>query len=365
MSGEALQQVMACFPTEGKAVSFEVIKSGHINLTWLVTTDTGARYILQRINRYVFPNVDAVMDNVSRISDFLGREGGEHMTMIRYLKTPDGKNRYDDGTGASWRTYRFVDNSVCRQTAESCGQMYECGRGFGAFLHALRDFPAAELEETIGNFHNTSARYAAFRRALEADACSRRAEVEPEIAFLLEREDRACRLQRMREKGALPVRVTHNDTKISNVLLDERTGRALCVIDLDTVMPGLAACDFGDAIRSGASTAAEDERDPAGVRLDLSRFRAFARGYLETCPGLTQAEVASLPLGAYTMTVECGMRFLTDYLMGDQYFAIDYGTHNLDRCRTQLRLAEEMETHREEMETIIAQTRAELERSEG
>ena len=149
------------------------------------------------------------------------------------------------------------------------------------------------------------------------------------------------------------------------MLLDERTGRALCVIDLDTVMPGLAACDFGDAIRSGASTAAEDERDPAGVRLDLSRFRAFARGYLETCPGLTQAEVASLPLGAYTMTVECGMRFLTDYLMGDQYFAIDYGTHNLDRCRTQLRLAAEMEKHREEMETIIAQTRAELERSEG
>ena len=360
MSGEALQQVMACFPTEGKAVSFEAIKSGHINETWLVTTDTGARYILQRINRYVFPNVDAVMDNVSRISDFLGREGGEHMTMIRFLKTPDGKNRYDDGTGASWRAYRFVDNSVCRQTAESCGQMYECGRGFGAFLHALLDFPAAELEETIGNFHNTSARYAAFRRALEADACSRRAEVEPEIAFLLEREEQACRLQRMREKGALPVRVTHNDTKISNVLLDERTGRALCVIDLDTVMPGLAAYDFGDAIRFGASTAAEDEKDLEKVRLDLGRYRAFARGFLEACPSLTQAEIRSLPQGAYTMTVECGMRFLTDYLMGDKYFTIDYPTHNLDRCRAQFKLAQEMELHFAEMEQVLDEVQSQL-----
>ena len=364
MSGEALQQVMACFPTEGKAVSFEAIKSGHINETWLVTTDTGARYILQRINRYVFPNVDAVMDNVSRISDFLGREGGEHMTMIRFLKTPDGKNRYDDGTGASWRAYRFVDNSVCRQTAESCGQMYECGRGFGAFLHALRDFPAAELEETIGNFHNTSARYAAFRRALEADACSRRAEVEPEIAFLLEREEQACRLQRMREKGALPVRATHNDTKINNVLMDENTGRALCVIDLDTVMPGLAACDFGDAIRFGASTAAEDERDLEKVRLDLGRYRAFARGFLEACPSLTQAEIRSLPLGAYTMTVECGMRFLTDYLMGDKYFSIDYPTHNLDRCRAQFKLAQEMELHFAEMEQVLDEVQSQLSKQE-
>ena len=304
------------------------------------------------------------MKNMSRITAFLQKDGKEDMTMIHYIDTRDGKSYYDDGCGGAWRIYRFVENSVCYQYAENNEQFYESGRGFGAFQYALRDFPAAQLEESIVDFHNTPVRYGAFRRALEADVCSRRAEVGPEVDFLLQREERACRLQRLLEKGELPIRAAHNDTKINNVLMDERTGRALCVIDLDTVMPGLAACDFGDAIRSGASTAAEDERDPAGVRLDLSRFRAFARGYLETCPGLTQAEVASLPLGAYTMTVECGMRFLTDYLMGDKYFSIDYPTHNLDRCRAQFKLAQEMELHFTEMEQILDEVQSQLSKQE-
>ena len=348
------------FPTDGSAVSFEPVKSGHINETFLVTTDTGARYILQWINQYVFPNVEAIMHNMSRITAFLSKDGAEDMTMIHYIDTRDGKSYYDDGCGGAWRIYRFVENSVCHQYAENDGQFYESGRGFGAFLHALRDFPAAQLEETIADFHNTPARFKAFRRALEADACGRRAEVGPEIEFLLRREERACSLQHLLEAGELPVRATHNDTKINNVLMDENTGRALCVIDLDTVMPGLAAYDFGDAIRFGASTAADDEKDLEKVRLDLGRFRAFARGFLEACPSLTQAEVRSLPLGAYTMTVECGMRFLTDYLMGDKYFSIEYPTQNLDRCRAQFKLAREMEQHFDEMEQVLEEVQTQL-----
>ena len=348
------------FPTDGKAVSFEPVKSGHINETFLVTTDTGARYILQWINQYVFPNVEAIMHNMSRITAFLTRDGQEDMTMIHYIDTKDGKSYYDDGCGGAWRIYRFVENSVCHQYAENDGEFYESGRGFGAFQYALRDFPAAELEETIVDFHNTPVRFKAFQRALEADVCGRRAEVGPEIEFLLRREERACRLQRCLEAGELPIRATHNDTKINNVLMDENTGRALCVIDLDTVMPGLAAYDFGDAIRFGASTAAEDEKDLEKVRLDLGRYRAFARGFLEACPSLTQAEIRSLPQGAYTMTVECGMRFLTDYLMGDKYFTIDYPTHNLDRCRAQFKLAQEMELHFAEMEQMLDEVQAQL-----
>ena len=193
------------------------------------------------------------------------------------------------------------------------------------------------------------------REAVEADTLGRLEAVREETAFVLAREERASRLQRMRETGQLPVRVTHNDTKINNVLFDADTRKAICVIDLDTVMPGLAAYDFGDAIRYGASTAADDERDLDRVRLDLNLFRAFTRGYLEACPALTKNEIASLPLGAYTMTLECGMRFLTDHLMGDKYFAIDYPEQNLDRAHTQFKLISDMEEMWDEMEKIVAE----------
>ena len=343
------------FPLDGTPVRCEAIKTGHVNSTYLITTDTGERYILQDVNTYAFPKTYIIMDNVSAISRHLAEKGSGATAMISYIDTLDGKRYYDDGHGGAWRLYPFVENSICLNRAETPADFYECARAFGHFQHALIDFPAEELGETITDFHNTPARYGRFREAVEADAVGRLEAVREETAFVLAREERASRLQRMREAGQLPVRVTHNDTKINNVLFDADTRKAVCVIDLDTVMPGLAVYDFGDAIRFGASTAAEDERDLDKVMLDLDLFRVFTRGYLEACPALTENEIASLSLGAYTMTLECGMRFLTDYLMGDKYFAIDYPEQNLDRARTQFKLLSDMEKKWDAMETIVAE----------
>ena len=348
-----MKEAVFHFPIDGTPVSCEQIKSGHINETFLITTDTGALYILQWINQYVFPNVDAIMNNMSSISAFLREHEKDHMAMISYIDTLDGKSYYDDGEGGAWRIYRFVPNSLCLQRPGCPEDFYECARAFGHFQYALRDFPAARLVETIVNFHNTVDRYRQLREAVAADEAGRLREVEDEVRFALEREERACTLHRMREAGLLPVRATHNDTKINNVLLDSDTHKAICVIDLDTVMPGLSAFDFGDAIRFGASTAAEDESDLSKVSLDLELYRTFARGFLEACPSLSKAEIAALPLGAYTMTMEVGMRFLTDYLNGDKYFSIDCPEHNKIRCRTQFKLISDMEKHWDEMCSIV------------
>ena len=343
------------FPTDGRPVKCEQIKGGHIHRTCLITTDTGEQYILQRINRYVFPKVNAIMHNVTAVSAYLEKTAGDRVPMIRYLRTREGRSYYDDGDGGAWRAYRFVPNSICLQRPETPEDFYECARAFGQFQYALNGFPADTLEETIPNFHNTVDRCRLLREAIDRDPVGRRAEMELEIAFLLEREERGCRLQRMRDAGALPVRVTHNDTKISNVLLDRDSRRAICVIDLDTVMPGLSVYDFGAAIRSGASTAAEGETDLGRVRLDLELFRVFARGFCEACPSLTDEEIRMLPQGAYTMTLECGMRFLTDYLDGDRYFSVEREKHNLDRARAQFRLLEDMERKWDEMARIVAE----------
>jgi len=350
-----MQEAIFHFPTDGTPVKCEQIKSGHINQTYLITTDTGVKYILQWVNQFVFPKVDAIMSNMAAISGFLKEHQSGKMAMISYLDTVDGRNYYDDEHGGCWRAYRFVDNSICLQHAESAEDFEESARAFGNFQHALNEFPAETLEETIVNFHNTVDRYRLFREAIDADSKGRLSQVAKEVAFVLEREEKACHLQHMRERGELPIRATHNDTKINNVLLDADTRKALCVIDLDTVMPGLSVHDFGDGIRFGASTAAEDETDLSKVNLDLDLFRAFAKGFMEACPSLTENEVNMLPLGAYNMTIECGMRFLTDYLNGDVYFSIDRESHNLDRCRTQFKLISDMEEHWEEMERIIAE----------
>ena len=217
----------------------------------------------------------------------------------------------------------------------------------------LRDFPIDTLNETIINFHNTPDRYRIFREALKEDKYQRASSVKKEIEFFMDREEEAGTLQRMRDAKELPVRVTHNDTKLNNVLLDASTRKALCVIDLDTVMPGLVAYDFGDAIRFGASTGAEDEKDLDKIELDLNLYKTFADGFIPACDGLTDAEIASLPLGAKIMTMENGLRFLTDYLKGDVYFSIERPEHNLDRCRTQIRLTRDMEKKWPDMEKII------------
>ena len=353
-----MNRVLERFCLNGRPLSCTPYGEGHINLTFLVVTDTKKRYILQRLSRAAFADIPGLMRNVTAVTEFLSGQSTDERSSLHLIPTLDGATWCRDGEGEYWRLYDFVEDSLCLQTPESPEDFYQSAVAFGQFQCRLRDFPAETLCETIPNFHNTPDRYRKFHLAVDADAAGRLASVMPEVRFLLDREEDAGALQRMRERGELPVRVTHNDTKLNNVMLDAVTRKALCVIDLDTVMPGLVAYDFGDSVRFGASTAAEDEKASDRVLLDLHRFRVFARGFLEACPTLTDAEIESLPLGAYTMTVECGSRFLADYLKGDRYFSIDYPEHNLDRARTQFALAADMEKKWDEMKRIVEEERA-------
>ena len=341
------------FPTDGEPLRMEQIKSGHINETFLIETDTGAKYILQGINQYVFPNVAAIMHNMSAITAHLRRLGEGERAMIHYIDTRDGAAWYDDGDGGAWRIYRFVDNSVCHQYAESAEDFYESARAFGSFQYALRDFPAEQLEETIANFHNTVDRYGQFRRAVEEDVCGRLASVRPEVDFVLKREERACVLQHLREQGMLPVRATHNDTKINNVLLDDATGEGICVIDLDTLMPGSALYDFGDMVRSATLNMAEDSKDYKNVVCRRDIFEALAKGFVEAGDFLNAAEIGNMTFGGLLMTLECGVRFLTDYLDGDHYFKIHRPEHNLDRCRTQFALVKSIQDEYDQLQGFV------------
>lgn len=259
------------------------------------------------------------------------------------VPTKDGGYYFKDAAGDYWRLYEYIENSVCLQKAESAEDFYQSARAFGMFAQALGDFPAQTLHETIPNFHNTPDRYRQFHKALDADVMGRAALVKDEIAFALAHEAEASILVDMLKSGELPLRVTHNDTKLNNVMLDATTHEPLCVIDLDTVMPGLIAYDFGDSIRFGASTAAEDETDLSKVAFNMEYYDAYLKGYYETFSDMTEAERKSLPIGSKMMTLECGVRFLTDYLAGDVYFGIHRPDHNLDRCRTQFALVADME----------------------
>jgi hypothetical protein len=259
-----------------------------------------------------------------------------------------------DAQGEYWRVYAFIRDSVCLDKAETPEEFYESGVAFGQFQSLLNDFPAENLAQTILGFHDTIGRYLRFHDVLNHDPHGRAKEVWPEINFLLRREDDAGAMVRMLKSGQLPLRVTHNDAKLNNVMLDAGTHTALCVIDLDTVMPGLAGNDFGDSIRFGASTATEDERDLNKVSLSIDYFRAYARGFLGASgDSLTHAEVETLPLAAKLMTLECGVRFLADYLSGDTYFRVHREGHNLDRCRTQFKLVDDMERKWREMGGIV------------
>lgn len=249
--------------------------------------------------------------------------------------------------------YDFVEGTICLQLPETDEDFYQSAVGFGTFQQLLTDFPAAKLHETIPNFHNTPDRYRALLETLERDPMHRAAQVQPEIEFALARQAEMSAIQNALTAGELPLRVTHNDTKLNNVLLDAATRQALCVIDLDTVMPGSSLYDFGDSIRFGAATAAEDEKDLSKMEMSLDRFRVFTRGYVRACPGLTAKELELLPMGAKTMTMECGVRFLTDYLDGDHYFAVHRDGQNRDRARTQFKLVADMEKKWDEMRKIV------------
>ena len=348
-----LQEVLKHFPLDGTAVSCERYGCGHINVTYLAVTETGHRYILQKINDRIFKDVAGLMENIAGVTAYLRRQQPDPRRVLTLVSTCDGTTYLEqDGF---WRVYEFVEGSICLQLPETAEDFYQSAVAFGEFQQQLKDYPAATLHETLPNFHNTVDRYRIFHETLAADPMGRAASVQKEIDFLLAREQEAGTLVSLLREGKLPLRVTHNDTKLNNVMLDDATRTPLCVIDLDTVMPGLSAYDFGDSIRFGAATAAEDETDLSKMEMDLELFRTYTRGFLKACPGLTELERQMLPMGAKLMTLECGMRFLTDYIDGDHYFAVHREGHNLDRCRTQLKLVADMERKWDAMARIVAE----------
>lgn len=336
---------------------------GHINETYAVymPTDAGDEfaYILQRVNNNVFKDPAGVMENIFGVTEYLRNvireEGGDpDRETLSCIKTKNGCTYFEDNEGQPWRCYNYISDSVCYQLVEDPEQFYQSGNSFGHFLKQLGNYPASSLKETIPDFHNTVKRFENFEKALKRDIKNRAVSCKPEIAFALDRKQDCKVLVEQQENGTLPLRVTHNDTKLNNILFDAKTGKGLCIIDLDTIMPGLAANDFGDSIRFGAATAEEDERDLDKMHFDISLYELYVKGYLEaTRDVLTPEEIESLPWGARLMTLECGIRFLTDYLEGDTYFKTAYPEHNLVRARTQFRLVDEMEQQFDKMQEIV------------
>ena len=349
------------FNFHGYLTLVEQYGSGHINDTYLVECNEKPRYILQRLNNNVFKDIPALMENVFNVTSSLRKKieeaGGNPLRecLIPVL-TLEEKPYYLDENGDYWRAFVFVEEAISYQTIDTPRQFYSSARAFGKFQNMLRDYPAATLHETIPNFHNTAVRFEALEKAIAENVAGRADEVTDEIAFALARKADTSVLVDKIAEGKLPLRVSHNDTKSNNVMLDAATRTALCVIDLDTIMPGFSVTDFGDAIRFGASTAAEDEKDLSKVSMDIDMFAAYVKGFMDGCDGgLGDDEIMLLPEGAKMMTIECGMRFLTDYLEGDTYFKTAYLEHNLVRARTQFKLVADMEAKWDEMKAICKQ----------
>lgn len=363
LMNDRIGEVTARFQTQGRAVECAPYGNGHINDTFLVVCEMEEggrrRYILQKMNHTIFKMPQLLMENVVNVTEYLrgiiSKRGGDpDRETLNVVKTKDGANYCLDGQGDYWRMFLFVEQTVCLEKVESEKDFYDSAVAFGNFQKMLSDYPAKTLHETIPNFHNTPSRFADFRRAVQEDKMGRAAQAEEEIRFALAREKDTSVLTDMLRAGELPLRVTHNDTKLNNILFDSDTKKAICIIDLDTVMPGLSHYDFGDSIRFGASTGAEDEKDLGKIEMDLSLFEAFTKGYLEGCGGsLTEKEIEMLPMGAKLMTYECGIRFLGDFLEGDTYFKIHRDGHNLDRARTQFKLVKDMEDKWADMAAIV------------
>ena len=337
---QIIMQFLGDIPYTAKAFG-----SGHINSTYKVTTQEKA-YVLQRINHYVFPHPEQVMENSIAVTEHLRKKGCNALT---FLYAKDGKPYYLDSAGNYWRMCEFM-KGVALDAPEQKEDLYQAGRAFGQFQALLSDFPSAQLHEVIPRFHDTPHRYQQLRAVVEKDPLGRAGQVSDMLNWLWEQEQLAGTLQQMLEEGKLPLRVTHNDTKLNNVLLDEATRKPVCVLDLDTVMPGLSAFDFGDAIRFGAATNREDD---GHNELDLELFQQYAKGYLQVATTLTCEERSVLCLGAFIMTLEVGLRFLTDYIDGDHYFKTTVPEQNRIRAKNQLLLAEDILKKLPQMEEII------------
>lgn len=354
-----IPELTEIFQIDGRVRSFQEYGEGHINTTVLAELEDGRSYLLQAINTEIFRNVQALMDNIQKITKYLrekvaARGGDVRRETLRIIPARDGRLFYQDASGICWRVYPYIAGTVTYQSFDHPDIFRRCGEAFGGFLADLADFPASTLYEVLPDFHNTRKRYEALLKAVEADACGRVKDVEKEIRFASDRAKLYGQITDMLSSGTIPLRVTHNDTKVNNVLVDAQTGRGVCVIDLDTVMPGSCLYDFGDAVRFGAATEPEDTKHPETMTLDTELFTAFTRGYLSgTRNTLTLREVEALPLGALMMTLENGIRFLTDYLEGDTYFKIHRTGHNLDRCRAQFALAADMERRMDELNAAV------------
>ncbi|MGN0636500.1 MAG: phosphotransferase enzyme family protein [Acutalibacteraceae bacterium] len=369
LSDAYVHEILSHFDLPGTLISYRPIGCGHINDTLMVTyrqenSETG--YILQRINTNVFRNPDQLMENVHRVTAYLAdvirKNGGDpaRETLTVY-PTKEGERYYRTATGDCMRVYNFVADTYTLQSIENPDDFRKAGAAFGNFQCMLADYPSKTLHETIPDFHNTVSRFEALKTAIAEDAAGRAAGVQTEIDFALAREADTHVLLDLLKKGELPLRVTHNDTKLNNILFDNTTRQGLCVVDLDTVMPGLSLYDFGDSIRFGANTADEDEKDVSKVSLSLDLYRAYVEGYLSTAgSSLTDREIEYLPFSAKLLTYECGIRFLTDYLNGDTYFHTAYPEHNLIRCRTQFALVADMERKMSRMQSITAEAAAKL-----
>ncbi len=361
LTAELVQEVLAAFPFPGTLVSAGRHGNGHINDTLCVTFQTDAgprRFIVQGLSQTAFPDPEAVMENMVGITSYLRQQilsqgGDPDRETLTVLPTRDGKSHYIASNGQAWRVTPFIEQTLSLEIADA--ELFEASaRSYGRFQYMLRDYPADTLHETIARFHDTENRFEKFLAALDADKLGRAAQVQPEIDFVLARRgDCSVAVKALRE-GKLPLRVTHNDTKLGNILFDAASGEGLCIIDLDTTMAGLSIYDFGDSIRSGANHNAEDEHDLSKVNFDLELFEVYTRGFLAGSHGfLTPAELEYLPWGARLMTLECGIRFLTDYLDGDNYFRIHYEDQNLRRARVQFKLVQDMEAQFEQMHAIV------------
>lgn len=364
-----IQEITDQFLIPGVFVAFEPIHTGHINSTYKITynTDgTNISYLLQKINPTVFKNAEQLMSNIVSVTSFVRDKiiarGGDPERETLYVKpTAKGKSYFVDCDGVAWRLYNYIDNAFSPDSVESPELFFEAGYAFGNFQNLLCDFPAEKLYETIPLFHNTANRYKNLCVSIEKDSCNRVALVQDEIAFAHARKDDTCVLVNMIADGKLPLRVTHNDTKLNNIMFDNVTRKPICIVDLDTVMPGLSLYDFGDSIRFGSNTASEDELDLSKVSCDLTLYEAFTRGYLTSAGNsLTATEVSLLPFASKLMTFECGMRFLTDYLDGDVYFSTAHPGHNLERCHTQFALVADMEKKYDQMLDITAKAYSEI-----